>query len=132
MAGAPTVLEDIGRVLGGALGAAAGFRQQVDQALRQRVERVARRLDLVSRAELEAVQEIAVSARSGQEAAEARLAAVEARLAQASAPRRTSEKRAAQTPPDATSGTSKPAAAKGGGRRTRKVADASGSGGQSS
>ncbi len=40
-----------------------------------------RRLDLVKREELDALAELAANARAGQEAAEARLAAVEARLA---------------------------------------------------
>jgi BMFP domain-containing protein YqiC len=45
------------------------------------VDETIRRLELVRREELEAVTELAANARAGQEAAEARIAALEARLA---------------------------------------------------
>ena len=47
--------------------------------IRARIDETIRRLELVRREEFEAVQELAANARAGQEAAEARLAALEAR-----------------------------------------------------
>jgi BMFP domain-containing protein YqiC len=49
--------------------------------VRSGVDEAIRKLELVRREELEAVQELAANARAGQEAAEARLAVLEARLA---------------------------------------------------
>jgi len=49
--------------------------------VRARVDEAIRKLDLVRREDMEAVQEMAAKARAGQQALEARLAALEARLA---------------------------------------------------
>ena len=49
--------------------------------VRARVDEAIRKLDLVRREDMEAVQDMAANARAGQEAAEARMTALEARLA---------------------------------------------------
>lgn len=81
MAERPRFIEDLAGVAGGALSALSGLREEVESLVRARVDEVLRRLDLVRRDELEAVQELATRARTGQEEAETRLAAIEARLA---------------------------------------------------
>ena len=81
MAERPRFFDDLAGVAGGAFSAFAGMRDEAEALLRGRVEDVLRRLDLVKREELEAVQDLAANARAGQEAAESRLAALEARVA---------------------------------------------------
>ena len=81
MAERPRFLDDLAGVAGGAFSAFAGMRDEAEALLRGRVEDVLRRLDLVKREELEAVQDLAANARAAQEAAEGRMAALEARVA---------------------------------------------------
>ena len=71
---------DLAGVAGGAMSALAGLREEAEGTLRARVEDVIRKLDLVRREDLEAVQEMAANARSAQAAMEARLAALEAKM----------------------------------------------------
>ena len=81
MADRPRFFDDLAGVAGGAFSALAGLREEAESTVRARVDEAIRRLDLVRREDLEAVQEMAANARAGQEAAEARLAALEARIA---------------------------------------------------
>lgn len=81
MAERPRILDDIAGVAGGALSALAGIREEIEAVVRARIEEAIRRLDLVRRDELDAIAELAANARAGQEQAEARIAALEARLA---------------------------------------------------
>jgi BMFP domain-containing protein YqiC len=81
MAERPRFFDDLAGVAGGAISALAGLREETEAIIRARVDETIRRLELVRREELEAVTERAARARAGQEAAEIRLAAVEARLA---------------------------------------------------
>ena len=81
MAERPRFIEDLAGVAGGALSALAGLRDETEAMVRARVDETIRRLELVRREELDAVAELAARARAGQEAAEARLAALEARIA---------------------------------------------------
>ena len=80
MAERPRFFDDLAGVAGGALSALTGLRDEAESLVRARVEETLRALDLVRREELDAVQELAANARAGQEAAEAKLAAVLARL----------------------------------------------------
>jgi BMFP domain-containing protein YqiC len=80
MSDRPRFFEDLAGVAGGALSALAGLREEVEAMVRAKVDETIRRLDLVRREELEAVAELAARARAGQEAAEARLAALEERV----------------------------------------------------
>jgi BMFP domain-containing protein YqiC len=68
-------------VAGGAISALSGLREEMEAVMRARVDETIRKLELVRREELEAVTELAANARAGQEAAEAKLAALEARVA---------------------------------------------------
>ena len=77
----PRILEDLAGMAGGALSALSGLRDEAEAMMRARVDETIRRLDLVRREEMDAAMELARRAREGQEAAEARLAALEARLA---------------------------------------------------
>jgi BMFP domain-containing protein YqiC len=81
MAERPRFIDDLAGVAGGAISALAGLREETEAIIRARVDETIRRLELVRREELEAVTELAARARAGQEAAEIRLAALEARLA---------------------------------------------------
>jgi BMFP domain-containing protein YqiC len=88
MSDRPKFFDDIAGVAGGAISALAGLREEAEAMMKARLDDLIQRLDLVRREELEAVQELAANARSGQEAAEAkagdllgRVAALEARVA---------------------------------------------------
>lgn len=77
----PRLFDDLAGVAGGALSALAGLREEIEAMVRARLDEAVRRLELVRRDELDAVAELAANARAGQEAAEAKLAALEARVA---------------------------------------------------
>jgi BMFP domain-containing protein YqiC len=59
----------------------SGLKHEIDTRLREQLERVLSRMDLVSREEFEVVKAMAAKARDEQEAMAARLAALEAKLA---------------------------------------------------
>lgn len=77
----PRFFDDLAGVAGGALSALSGLRDEAEAMVRARVDETIRKLDLVRREELEAIQELAGNARAGQQAAETHAAALEARLA---------------------------------------------------
>jgi hypothetical protein len=81
MAERPRFFDDLAGVAGGAISALAGLRQEGEAIVRARIDEAIRALDLVRRDEYDAVMEMAGHARSGQEAAETRVAALEERLA---------------------------------------------------
>ncbi len=74
-------LDDLARLATGAMGALSGARTEVDQLVRQRMERLLADMDLVRRDEFEAVREMAVRAREENARLTERLAALEAALA---------------------------------------------------
>jgi BMFP domain-containing protein YqiC len=73
------LFDDFARVATGALGTLSGVREEVEQRLKEQVERVLARMNLVRREEFDAVQAMAAKARAAQEGLESRLAALEAR-----------------------------------------------------
>jgi len=77
----PKFFDDLAGVAGGAFSALAGARDELETLIRARLDETIRRLDLVRREELDAAMELAGNARAGQEAADARVAALEARVA---------------------------------------------------
>ena len=81
MAERPRIFDDLAGVAGGALSALVGIREEIEAVVRARIDEAVRRLELVRREEFDAVSELAANARAGQEDAEARIAALEARLA---------------------------------------------------
>ncbi len=77
----PRFFDDLAGVAGGAFSAFVGLRDEAEAMMRARCDEAIRKFDLVKREDLDAVQEMAANARSGQEAAEARVAALEQRIA---------------------------------------------------
>ena len=79
----PRFFDDLAGVAGGALSAFTGLRDEAEAIGRARVEDMIRKFDLVRREEFEAMADVAAHARAHQEVAEARIAALEARIAPA-------------------------------------------------
>lgn len=75
------LFDDLAGVAGGAFSALAGVRNEAEALARSRLEQMIQRLELVQRAEFDAAMELARRAREQAEALEARVAALEARLA---------------------------------------------------
>ncbi|MDE2583627.1 MAG: accessory factor UbiK family protein [Rhodospirillales bacterium] len=98
MSDRPKFFDDLAGVAGGAISALAGIREEVEAMIRARIDEALRRLDLVRREDLDAVQEMASNARAGEVAAAARLAAMEARLAETEHRLAALEAAAAETP----------------------------------
>ena len=80
MAERPRFFDDLAGVAGGAMSAFAGVRDEAEAVLRARLDDAIRRLDLVRREDFEAAREMAARAREGQEAAEVKLATMDARV----------------------------------------------------
>ena len=57
------LLDDLARVAAGAAGAVTGLRDEVEAQMRQRMERILARMDVVTREEFEVVRELAANAR---------------------------------------------------------------------
>jgi len=74
------LFDDIARVANSALGTLSGVREEIETRLRDQVERMLARMNLVRREEFDAVQAMAAKARAEQEALAARVAALEAEL----------------------------------------------------
>ena len=81
MAERPKFFDDLAGVAGGAFSALNGLQQELEAMVRGRIDDAIRRLDLVRREDLEAVQEMAANARAGQEAATAELVELRTRVA---------------------------------------------------
>jgi BMFP domain-containing protein YqiC len=78
--------DDMARLMNDAAGVAQGVRREFDAIFRTQAERILRDLDVVLRDEFEAVRDMARLAREENEALKARIAVLEAKLAEASAP----------------------------------------------
>lgn len=76
------LFDDLAKVASGALGTLTGVRSELETRIREQVERILDRMNLVRREEFEAVQAMAANARAAQERLEVRVAALEAKLAQ--------------------------------------------------
>jgi BMFP domain-containing protein YqiC len=74
-------LDDLAKVAAGAVGGLSGIKHEVETRLREQFERILGRMNLVSREEFDAVKAMAAKARAEQETLAARLAALEAKLA---------------------------------------------------
>ena len=88
MLGDKGLFEDMSRVASGAASALGGIRARLEGDIRDHLERLLQRMNLVSREEFDIVSAVAAKAREEQEILTERLAALEARLARASAPRK--------------------------------------------
>lgn len=73
--------DDLARMAGGALGALSGLRAEMEALIRQQMDRFMAGADMVPREEFEVVREMAIKARTEQEALAKRVADLEARLA---------------------------------------------------
>ncbi len=74
------LVDELAKVAGGALGMAAGLRAEVEQRLKEQLQRVLLDMDLVTREEFEVVRAMAQRAREENEALAARIAALEATI----------------------------------------------------
>lgn len=113
------LLDDLARLASGAAGTLAGVRGEVETQMRERLERVLSRMDLVTREEFETVQDMAVRAREENEALATRLRTLEERLAALEAPAAATLKAAAAKAPAAKKASGKTARA---GRKPAKGA----------
>jgi BMFP domain-containing protein YqiC len=75
------ILDDLARVASGAFHTLGGLREEIETRVRERLERVAADLDLVSREEFEAARSMAAKARADQEVLAERLTRLEAEMA---------------------------------------------------
>jgi BMFP domain-containing protein YqiC len=89
--------DDIARVASGAASAITGVRGEIEQRLRDQLERVLAGMDLVSREEFEAVKAMAAKTRDEQELLQRQIAGLEARLAAVGKTRKT---RSGTQPPE--------------------------------
>ena len=74
--------DEVARLMNDAAGVASGVRREFDTVVRHQADRILRDLDLVKREEFEAVKDMARLAREENEALNARIAALEAKLGQ--------------------------------------------------
>lgn len=74
--------DDLAKVATGAFHTLGGLKDEVEGRFRERLERLANEMDLVTREELDAVKAMAAKARSEQERLEERVAALESELAE--------------------------------------------------
>ena len=75
------LFDDLARVASGALTTLGGLRDEVEARVKERVERLANEMDLVTREEFDTVQGMAATARSEQARLETRVKALEAEIA---------------------------------------------------
>jgi len=73
--------DDLAKVANGALGSLASFGTEVENRIRDQVEKMLSRMDIVRREEFDAVKEMAAKAREENDALAARIAKLEAELA---------------------------------------------------
>jgi BMFP domain-containing protein YqiC len=75
------IFDDLAKVASGALHAFGGVKDEIETRFRERLERLAAEMQLVTREELDAVRGMAAKARTAQEQLEARVVTLEAELA---------------------------------------------------
>jgi hypothetical protein len=71
------LFDDLARVASGAINTLGGLREEIELRVKERLERLASEMDLVSREEFDAVKAMAAKARADQEALLARIASLE-------------------------------------------------------
>lgn len=75
------VLDEFAKLLTDAAGAAQGVRREVETAFKAQAEKMLNSMDVVQREEFEAARDMAVKARAENKALAARVAALEAKIA---------------------------------------------------
>ncbi|MDH7799505.1 MULTISPECIES: accessory factor UbiK family protein [unclassified Beijerinckia] len=76
------IFDDLARLMTDAAGMANGMRREVETVVKTQMERLLSSMDVVTRDEFEAVREMAILAREENDKLTARLAELEAKLAQ--------------------------------------------------
>lgn len=79
--GTNRILDEFAKMITDAAGAAQGVRREFETLFRTQAERMLHSMDLVQREDFEAVREMAIKAREENAALQARIEALEARLA---------------------------------------------------
>lgn len=74
------IIDDIAKLASGAAGTLHGMRQEIEAAVKARIERLAGSMDLVPREEFEVVRAMAQKAREENEALSARIDALDKKL----------------------------------------------------
>ena len=97
-------MDDLAGVAQGAFSAFAGLRDEAEAVFTARVEAVIQKLDIARGEQLAAVQELAANARAGQEAADAKVAALTLRVAALEAKLASGETPATTMPPSTAPG----------------------------
>lgn len=90
------LFDDLARVANGTAGAVSGVKDEIEQLVKARLERVLADMDLVTREEFDAVKAMATKARREQESLSERVEILEKRLAEA--PQKTARKAARKSP----------------------------------
>lgn len=75
------ILDEFAKLMTDAAGAAQGVRREVETAFRGQAERILNQMDVVQREEFEAVRDMTIKARAENEKLAARIAELEAKLA---------------------------------------------------
>ncbi|MGE0046603.1 MAG: accessory factor UbiK family protein [Hyphomonadaceae bacterium] len=75
-----TILDDVARLMTGAMGVAQGVGAEAKSFVRSQADRFVADMDLVSREEFEAVKSLAAAARAEADALKERIEALESRL----------------------------------------------------
>jgi hypothetical protein len=74
------LFDDLARMANGALNTLSGLREEIENRVRERVERMLSDMDMVPREEFDAVKAVAQTARTEQEALTVKVAELERRL----------------------------------------------------
>lgn len=80
------LFDDLARVASGAINTLGGLREEIELRVKERLERLAAEMDLVSREEFDAVKAMAAKARAEQETLSQRIEELEKRLAATAGP----------------------------------------------
>jgi BMFP domain-containing protein YqiC len=92
------LFDDLARMANGALNTLSGLREEIENRVRERVERMLADMDLVPREEFDAVKAMAQTARTEQEALAAKVADLERRLSELAGPGEPEAPRTASAP----------------------------------
>jgi len=76
------LFDDLARMANGALNTLSGLREEIENRVRERVERMLADMDMVPREEFDAVKAVAQTARTEQEALAAKVAELERRVSE--------------------------------------------------
>lgn len=76
------ILDEFAKLMTDAAGAAQGVRREVETAFKAQAEKVLNSMDVVQREEFDAARDMAVKARAENKALTARIAALEAKIAE--------------------------------------------------